>query len=216
MSAPQPNRGKNVVVGCLVALGIVVLGGAAVAYFLVGRPALNAINAARDLGRIQQMDARVRNTTSFAAPADGVLSEGQVERYLAVSRQVMADIEGRFAVLEERYEDVSSDRVTFAGFREAASAWAELLRLVVDAKETQVAALNDAGFSTSEYAWVRRQVMEAAGVPLFQVDLAALLENDLDPTERGDVEPAPPANVQLVAPYGQEIERLVPLAVFGL
>jgi hypothetical protein len=58
--------------------------------------------------------------------------------------------------------------------------------------------------------------MEAAGVPLFQVDLAALLENDLDPTERTQAEPAPPANVQLVAPYREEIERLMPLAVFGL
>jgi hypothetical protein len=216
MSAQQPNKGKNVVVGCLVVLVIVVFGGAAVAYFLVGRPALAAINAARDLGRIQQLESQVRNRSSFTAPADGVLSESQVERYLAVSRQVMSDMEGRFAVLEERYQDVSADRISFGGFREAASAWAELLRLIVDAKQTQVSALNDTGFSSSEYDWVRRHVMEAAGVPLFQVDLAALLENDLDPTERTQAEPAPPANVQLVAPYREEIERLMPLAVFGL
>src|SRR5690606_9643373 len=46
MSVQQPNKGRNVVVGCLVALAIVVVGGAAVAYFLVGRPALAAISAA--------------------------------------------------------------------------------------------------------------------------------------------------------------------------
>lgn len=216
MSVQQPNKGRNVVVGCLVALAIVVVGGAAVAYFLVGRPALAAISAARDLGRVQQLEAQVSNRSSFSTPVGGVLSESQVERYLTVSRQVMASMEDRFAVLEERYQDVSSERISFGGFREAASAWAELMRLIVDAKQTQVSALNEAGFSTSEYAWVRSKVMEAAGVPLFQVDLAALLENDLDPTERELAEPAPPANVQLVAPYSQEIERLIPLAVFGL
>lgn len=216
MSAQPPNKGKNVVVGCLIVLGIVVIGGGAVAYYLFGRPALNAINAARDLGRIQQLESQVSDRSNFSSPPDGVLSASQVERYLVVSRQLMSDIEDRITVLEERYQDVNSRSVAFSGFREAASAWAELLRLVVDAKETQVAALNSAGFSLSEYSWVRGQVMSAAGVPLFQVDLAALLENDVDPTVRQQVESAPPANVELVAPYTQEIERLVPLAVFGL
>lgn len=216
MSTQPSNKGRSVIVGCLVVLGVVLIGGGAAAYFLFGRPAISAFNAARDLGRIQQLEGRVSNRSSFRSPVDGVLSADQVERYLSVARQVAVRIEDRMTVLEARYRDVSSTGASFAGFRQAASAWADLLRLVVEAKEAQVTALNDQGFSLSEYGWVRGQVMGAAGLSLFQVDLAALLENDEDPTVGQQPAAAPAANVELVAPYTQELERLLPLAVFGL
>ena len=214
MSTQAPNKGKNVVVGCLVVLVIVIFGGAAVAYFVVGRPALAAINAARNLGRIQVLESRVSDRSSFDAPSDGLLTSTQVERYLRVARQVRADIADRVSVLEERYQDVSSDG--FRGLREAAGAWADLLRLIVEAKETQVAALDGEGFSLSEYAWVRRQVLSAAGLQLQQVDLAALVNDAADPTVVPPPASAPQANVDLVAPYVDEVMDLAPLAVFGL
>ena len=214
MSTQAPNKGKNVVVGCLVVLVIVIFGGAAVAYFVVGRPALAAINAARNLGRIQVLESRVSDRSSFNAPSDGLLTSTQVERYLRVARQVRADIADRVSVLEERYQDVSSDG--FRGLREAAGAWADLLRLIVEAKETQVAALDGEGFSLSEYAWVRRQVLSAAGLQLQQVDLAALVNDAADPTVVPPPASAPQANVDLVAPYVDEVMDLAPLAVFGL
>ena len=214
MSTQAPNKGKNVVVGCLVVLVIVIFGGAAVAYFVVGRPALAAINAARNLGRIQVLESRVSDRSSFDAPSDGLLTSTQVERYLRVARQVRADIADRVSVLEERYQDVSSDG--FRGLREAAGAWADLLRLIVEAKETQVAALDGEGFSLSEYAWVRRQVLSAAGLQLQQVDLAALVNDAADPTVVPPPASAPQANVDLVAPFVDEVMDLAPLAVFGL
>ena len=214
MSTQAPNKGKNVVVGCLVVLVIVIFGGAAVAYFVVGRPALAAINAARNLGRIQVLESRVSDRSSFDAPSDGLLTSTQVERYLRVARQVRADIADRVSVLEERYQDVSSDG--FRGLREAAGAWDDLLRLIVEAKETQVAALDGEGFSLSEYAWVRRQVLSAAGLQLQQVDLAALVNDAADPTVVPPPASAPQANVDLVAPYVDEVMDLAPLAVFGL
>ena len=215
----QPNvkrKGNPVLVGCLVVIGVLLVGGGAAAYYFIGRPAISAFNAARDLGRIQQLEGRVSNRSNYGAPPDGLLSAQQVERYLAVSRQVFNRMENRVGVLEERYRDLDRAGPTFSGFSQAASAWADLLRLIVDAKETQVNALNANGFSLAEYAWVRGQVLSAAGHSLFQVDLAALVNETNDPTLRQQAAPVPQANVDLVAPYGRELERLVPLAVFGL
>ncbi len=220
MTQPRPQRKANpALVGCLVVLAVVLVGGGAAAYYFIGRPALAAFNAARDLGRIQQIESRVSNRASFTPPADALLTEQQVDRYLSVSRQVMSGLEARVAVLDERYRELStgsSSSPSFAGLREAASAWADLLRLIVQAKETQVNALNSNGFSLAEYRWVRSQVLGAAGVSFFEVDLTTLIEQAGDPTVRRPTATVPQANVDLVAPYVDELERLVPLAVFGL
>src|SRR5690606_1364209 len=148
--------------------------------------------------------------------ATALLTPQQVERYLTVSRQVYGRLEDRVQVLDERYRDISASGATFASFRQAASAWADMLKLIVEAKETQVNALNSNDFSLAEYSWVRSQVLAAAGVPYFQLDLAALVNQDDGTTVQQQQAQAPQANVDLVAPYAQELERLVPLAVFGL
>ena len=209
-------KGNPVLVGCLVAVAVVLIGGGAAAYYFVGRPALAAFNAARDLGRIQQIENRISNRSSFTPPSDSLLTAQQVERYLAVSRQVFGRLENRVGVLDERYREINGSGATFAGFRQAASAWADLLSLVVEAKETQVDALNSNGLSLAEYGWVRSQVLAAAGVAFFEVDLAALVNQANDPAVQRQASQAPQANVDLVAPYAQELEKLVPLAVFGL
>lgn len=215
----QPNvkrKGNPVLVGCLVTVAVVLIAGGAAAYYFLGRPALAAFNAARDLGRIQQIENRISNRSSFNPPSDALLTPQQVERYLTVSRQVYSQLENRVEVLDERYRDINRSGATFAGFRQAASAWADLLRLVVEAKETQVNALNSNGFSAAEYSWVRSQVLTAAGVSFFEVDLAQLVADGSNPTRQQQAAQVPQANVDLVAPYTQELERLVPLAVFGL
>ncbi len=217
MSQPQVKRkGNPVLVGCLVTLAVVLIAGGAAAYYFIGRPALAAFNAARDIGRIQQIEGRVSNRQSYSPPATGVLTQQQVDRYLAVSRQVMRRLENRVEVLEERYQDLDEVGPGFAGFRQAASAWADLLRLVAEAKQTQVDALNAERFSLSEYSWVRSQVLRAAGFSYFEVDLAALVDQAGDATTLSENDPVPPQNAALVAPHAQELERLLPLAVFGL
>lgn len=209
-------KGKPILVGCLVVVAVVLIAGGAAAYYFLGRPALSAFNAARDLGKIQQIERRVSNRSSFSPPASGELTAQQVDRYLAVSGQVMSSLENRVEVLDERYRDLSS-RANFTGFREAIFAWSDLLRLIVEAKEAQVDALNSSGFSLDEYSWVRSQVLTAAGITFFEVDLAQLVADAADPTvQRQQAAQVPQANVELVAPHAQELERLVPLAVFGL
>jgi hypothetical protein len=88
--------------------------------------------------------------------------------------------------------------------------------LIVDAKEAQVDALNANGFSLGEYAWVRGQVIRAAGFSAYQVDLAALAADGDDDLVRELEADVPAANVALVAPYAEELEQFLPLAAFGL
>lgn len=206
---------RPVLVGCLVvALAVMVVGGV-LAYVYLVRPAMSTVAAARDLARIEQIENRVRDKSAYRAPSDGALSEAQVERYVAAGGQILAALQGRVDELDARYRAIE-DQGRDPGLRELANAYADILRLMVDAKEAQVAALNEHGFSLSEYAWVRTQVIRAAGFTAYQVDLAALSNADQGDAVRELDAEVPPANVTLVAPYAQELEQFLPLAAFGL
>ena len=206
---------KPVIVGILVTIFLVIGTGAALAYFYLVRPAMGAVNAAKDLAQIQQLENRVRDKSVYAAPGDGVLSADQVDRYLVATRTIVSGLEGRVGRLQERYEQIEAEGRD-PGLRELASAYADILRLVVEAKELQVEALNASGFSLSEYAWVRGQVIGAAGYEAVQVDLASLANASSGSSLRQVEAPVPPRNVDLVQPYVEELQSVLPLAAFGL
>lgn len=207
---------KKLVIGCLAVVALVVLGGGGALYYFVGRPLLNVVNAGKSLARVSELEAKVKDKSRFNPPSSGELEEAQLQRYLSVSRSVMSHLEGRASELERRYQQLSdSDSV---GVRDVVNAYADILKLVADAKENQVAALNQQGFSLAEYDWVRTQVLEASGHAVSYVDLSRLADGDT-----GDVFEAPDSsttvvdvNVELVKPYSEELARFVPLAVFGL
>jgi hypothetical protein len=206
---------RPLLLGCLVVVIAVVAVGGVLAYVYLVRPAMSAVGAAQDLARIEQIENRVRDKSTFRAPADGELTGAQVERYVAAARQIVADLEGKVNELDARYQQIE-DQGRNPGIRELAGAYADVLRLIVDAKEAQVEALNAHGFSLSEYAWVRNQVIRAAGFSAYQVDLAALAEERGDDALRELQADVPEANVALVAPYVEELEKFLPLAAFGL
>jgi hypothetical protein len=199
----------------ILAIVLLVLGtGAGLAYYYVVRPAMGTINAARDLARIQEIERRVENRAQYSAPASGELNQSQVERYVSASRSIRAGLENRLGQLEARYQQVE-DQGRNPNLRELAAAYADILRLVVEAKELQVEALNDTGFSLSEYAWVRGQVLRAAGFQTVQVDLSALAEESNNAVRELQAS-VPEVNVALVQGYVDELEEALPLAAFGL
>lgn len=207
---------KKFVIGCLAVVALVVLGGGGALYYFVGRPVLNVMNAGKSLARVSDLEKKVSNRSRFAPPNDGELDEAQLQRYLSVSRSVMSHLEGRASELERRYQQLSdSDSV---GLREVVNAYADILRLVADAKERQVAALNQHGFSLAEYDWVRTQVLTASGNVVNYVDLTRLADGDsgnvFEATDSSTTVVA--TNVTMVEPYAEELARFVPLAVFGL
>ena len=207
---------KKFVIGCLAVVALVVLGGGGALYYFVGRPILNVMNAGKSLARVSDLEKKVSNRSRFAPPNDGELDEAQLQRYLSVSRSVMSHLEGRASELERRYQQLSdSDSV---GLREVVNAYADILRLVADAKDRQVAALNQHDFSLDEDDGVRTQELTASGNVVNYVDLTRLADGDSDNVfEATDSSTTVVAtNVTMVEPYAEELARFVPLAVFGL
>ncbi|HRN18290.1 MAG TPA: hypothetical protein PLU66_04320 [Trueperaceae bacterium] len=206
---------KKFALGCLiVAIAVIVVGGGA-AYFYVIRPLTNTVKAATELGRISEIEGGVKNKRSFAAPSDGELKASDVERYLSVTRAVSAGLKGKAEELQTKYSQLVDDDRN-PSVRQVIDAYADIIRLVVQAKELQVKALNAEGFSLAEYSWVRREVYQAAGLGYHALDLTALSEGEVDEDQDTVLPEAPPKNVELVAPHTDELNEYMPLAVFGL
>src|SRR5690606_39503978 len=203
------------VIGCLAVVVLVVGVGGALAYRYVGRPALATMNAARELARIPQIENRVQNRASFSPPTDGVLTQDQVDRYLRAANGIRTDLEVMGADLGARFEALE-ERNDARAVRDLAIAYAELVRLIVRAKEVQVEALNDERFSLGEYAWVRTQVLSAAGLATYQVDLARVADASRDQVVREVSTSVPQENVALVQSLGLDLEAFIPLSAFGL
>ena len=203
--------------GAVALIGLIVVG--ALVWWFAARPIAQIAQAAQSVSRIAQIDARVTNRAAFVAPANGELAEEQLERYVAVLRRVRDDLEGRYRTLEARYAEIDGRRPEWTDIPRLASAYADFLGLLVEAKESQVAALNAEGFSLEEYAWVRSTTLSAAGLPGATYDLGAFVtsvtgDGRLD--ERAPTLVVPERNRALIERRGAEFGDLAFLAVLGL
>jgi hypothetical protein len=166
--------------GCLLAAVVLAVAGGAALWFLVLKPAAQvadrALDGARegisevvDLGRtvarMRELEAGVL-ATAFAAPADGLLSPAQLERFLAVQSAVVAAL-GPAALSGA---DLPTDPVGVVA--EAAGALRGLARMGeagLAAKQAQVDALNAQSMSVDEYRWIRERgtaALVAGGVSI--------------------------------------------------
>lgn len=204
---------KKVVIGCLAAVVAVLAIGGGLAYYYVVRPLTNTVKAGVELTRIADLERQVTNRSAFRAPADSLLSERDVERFMQVSNSVINGLQNRASELEAKYEGLSNGNPSV---REIINAYADIIQLVVSAKELQVRALNSAGFSLEEYAWVRNAVLEATGHSIAQVNLTALAQGNLEEQGSQRILNVPEHNVELVAPFADRIGEYVGLAMFGL
>lgn len=209
---------RNLAVGCLVVFVVAFLAGGVILWRTVGRPAADAFGAVQDLGRIEEVRTGVRDDGPYDPPADGVLDEEQIDRYLAVQSEMRDRLEGRVATLRERYEQLEA-REGDPDPGDIARAWSDMSGLLVEATRAQVDALNEEGFSTQEYDWVRSQVLAAAGHDLgYDLSRLAADETSQVPPDGAarDGAAVPSANVERVAPHRERIEESLPLALFGL
>jgi len=212
--------GRNLAIGCGVVFLLLFLAGAGVAWWFIGRPAGELLGSVRDVQRIEQIRDGVRDQGPYAAPADAVLEDGQVDRFLAVQDAMRERLEGRVTELRERYERIEQ-RAGDPTPRELAQAASDVTGLLVEATRAQVDALNAQRFSLEEYRWVRARVLEAAGYAAAGYDVAQLTGGDAPPSlgaSRGA--PAstivPQANVDRVEPHRERIEENLVFARFGL
>lgn len=214
---------KKFAIGCLIVAAVLVVVGGCLGYFFIWRPASGYIASVRQLSELPDIEKQVTNTASFAAPGSGQLTDASVGRFVKVQEAIETSLGPTFTQLKTKYD--AMDKVMKSENRQATAlegltALKDLTGIIVQGKRAQVEALNANGFSLEEYAWVRRQVYAAAGIPLAQLDFS-----DITKALRsgGDiVKPAPevtevPArNKELVAPYAGKLKEWAALGFFGL
>ncbi len=214
---------KKLAIGCgLVALvlAVAVIGVGYYGYLRVR----STVAQVAELGKIPELEREVRVKTPFTAPDSGELTSDEVERFVQVQKRVRDRLGQEAAALERNYKELGEKKeatiadlpTLLAAYRDMASAWME-------AKRTQIQALNDVGLSLEEYRWIRNSAYQALGVPFVDLDFARIAAE----VKSGMKEPAgriegaftgtgPAANLKLVERYRKMLEDNVALASFGL
>ena len=216
---------KKLAIGCagvLLLLGIVAAG----AVYYVYRQAQSAFATFAELGQIPEIESRLQVRGVFTPPTSGELTERQVEQLLHVQTKVLERIGARFTAFQAKYKSLAekqeaavTDLPAIVGaYRDLAAAW-------LDAKRSQVDALNELRLSLDEYQGIRDQAYRAVGIPYVDLDLAAIAEDirrgASSPPERGALRGAlepigPETNRKLVERIKAQLEKNVALASFGL
>lgn len=208
--------------GCLVVVGLLAI--------VIGIGSRLAVNKVKEyaggfsqLAEISDMNQKIRNQASFQPPADGRLNAAQVERYVGVQRAMMSSLGDRARKLDEKYKQLAKDldaKGREANLRESLAAWSDVIALVVDAKREQVAALNSAGLSLSEYEWIRAQSLQALGYGAFGMNLEALASANPEAFGAAGANAAGmqvlQQNRDLLAPHEGSAKEWLPLSFFGL
>lgn len=220
----------KILTGCLIVAVVAGLGFGVASYyaFRFARPMIESagdyVARARDLASI---GARINNKTDFAPPDTGELSEGQVDRFLAVQTRVRSEMGDRWSEVEaqaaaiRRKTETSRSDLSVA---ELQAVFSSLANVYLDARKAQVNALNVQKFSSGEYAWVRRRIYEAAGLQLAHgVDLSALEDLARNGAQRTGVQlpevslpEIPKRNLELVRPHASKLRAWLPMAILGL
>jgi hypothetical protein len=215
---------KKLAIGCLIVL---VLAGAVVASvsYYAYRQARAMFAQFAELGQVPEIEQRVRNKGAFVPPTTEDLTERQVERLVLVQTRVrqrlgerFGEFQHKYKVLTEKENPTIADAPTLiAAYRDVAPGW-------LDAKRSQVEALNEAGLSLQEYRWIRDQVYKALGVPFMDFDVGKIVEEIraggtvAEPGRiSGAIGPSgPESNRKLIEANRKQLEDNLALAAFGL
>lgn len=205
--------------GCgFVALVLLVVGGA-LTWRFVGQPVWAVVTAVRDVQRADALDGRLANRAPYVPPADGSLTEAQVERFVAALERTAGGAQARLDVLQRRFAELDGRDFAWTDLWRLGDAYAGFLQLLVETKEGQVAALDAERFSAEEYAWVRAEVLRAAGLPgagYGVAEFAGALTGAASLEGRADPTAVPAANVALVARVRERLDAVAFLAALGL
>jgi hypothetical protein len=213
---------KKLLIAVLVVFVLAGVAAAGVGYY-VYRQVRSTVAGFAELGQIPEIERAVRQR-GFVPPASSELTESQVTRFMRVQGDVRQRIGERFADFERQYTTLlEKDEATLRDLPAVVAAYRDLAAVWIDAKRTQVEALNAAGFSLEEYRWIRDQAYQALGLPYVDLDLTRLMDAASGAGEaaagqlRGALESAgPEKNRQLVEAFKKQLEENVALASLGL
>ena len=216
---------KKLAIGCgvvVLVLGIVVVGVGYYGYMKVR----GTVTQLAELSKVPEIEREVRIRTSYTAPPSGELTASQVEKFMQVQTRVRDRLGANFATFQRTYQSLADKKqATAADLPALLSAYRDLAAMYLDAKRTQVEALNSAGLSLEEYRWIRSSAYQAIGAPYLDVDFARIAADAKagmqSATAPGSFEgafrgPAPAGNVKLVEKFKKQLEDNLALASFGL
>jgi hypothetical protein len=192
-------RMKKGLLGCLL-VGIVLIAvGAGLAWWFVLRPMVGTgtavVEGARDWANTVDAEKAIRNQSPFAPPADGRLTQEQVNRFVAVHANMELRLGADFDTLRRQVEQVQAEQGAQGrqpDLGDAVSAYAGLGPLLARAREAQVEGMNRENLSLAEYRWIRDQAY--AALPFLDMDPDAI------------VAPKPPPGAAVDAATGEIIE----------
>lgn len=207
---------KKLLVGCLIVVVIAIIGVGAAGYFAYRavKPVIdNASNYMEKAREVTRLGENITVKTPFDAPASGELTQQQVERFIAVQTRVRSELSDKWTEIERKSKELR-DKANFT------SVFSDIANIWVDARKSQVNALNIQKFSEAEYEWVRRRVYEAAGVELAgSIDLSrieSLAGRNGVTIPDVDLPKVPEKNIALVKPHVAKIKEWIPMAALGL
>jgi hypothetical protein len=219
MAQPQSaksNTLRNTLFGCLAVFVLLLAFGGYFAYRFVYQPLRGVAENVMAFGDIAKLDETVSNRVQFAPPDGNLLTQEQVDRFMKVQQGMRETLQGTFTQLEQKYKDIEAKgQGQIQNIREVFNAYADLFKLIVEAKKVQVQQLNEYGFSLDEYRWVKEQVLGAAGLPITGFDLSQIM-NEGAQTVTKVLENVPRQNTELLVPYKDKLEQYLSFSFFGL
>lgn len=217
--------GKKIAIGCLVIGLVVLIGGGLLTYNFVYKPVMGSVSS---LQEIHEKNEQIDNQSAYQAPADNELTENQVERFVAVQKQIQQGIEDRLAEFEQKYEELDTElQNREPTITEIMNAWGDIVDLYSDAKQIQVEALNEHDFSLSEYRFVQQSFYSALGMELFSYNIDQIAASasegnfnmNLEEFEKQQAEmeqQVPQINRELVSQYADSAENWLVFSWWGL
>ena len=215
---------KKFAIGCGVLLLVLGIAAAGVTYYVYRRVA-STIGQFAELGQVPDLERGVMNRTAFVPPDSGELTDAQIQRLLQVQSAVRQRLGERMVTFEAKYKALAQkDKATYADAPAILQAYGDLASTWLDAKRTQIDALNKAGLSLEEYRWIREQAYKALGQPFVDLDISRLVDearrgvtSEAPGQLRGSIEPAGPESNRIrVERIKKTLQDNVALAAFGL
>ena len=215
---------KKILIALLVFFMLAGIAAVGVGYYIY-RQVRSTVTQFAELGQLPDIERGVRVRGGFVPPASEELTEAQVARLVRVQTQVRTRIGERMAALETKYKALTEKTQTSLSDAPALiAAYRDLAAVLIDAKRTQVDALNEAGLSLEEYRWIRSQAYRALGAPYVDMDIGRLVDDvragktAAEPAQlQGAIGPAGPvANRKLIENVKKQLEQNLVLASFGL
>ena len=214
---------KKLAIGCGFVLLLTGIAAAGAAYYLYRQVSTTVAQFAQ-FGKVSDIEKDVRNRSTFTPPATEELTEAQLQKLMQVQTHVRQKIGEQIKTFESKYRALADKKdATLADAPAILNAYKDLAATWMDAKRSQVEALNSANLSLDEYRWIRHQAYRALGQPFVDLDIAKLVDDATRgvTTQAGAVRGAigpegPEINRKLVERFKKFLEDNIALASFGL